>query len=431
MERLPLEPALWAKTAPPAPPVPPLEDDVSADVAIVGAGYCGLSAALHLAEAGRSVVVVEAEEPGFGGSGRNNGHCVPDWIWHDPDEIDARFGAERGARVNDMQGDAAELVFSLIGDHRIECEAVQSGSLNVVRHAKYLRELRGKYQQWRRHGKAVRWLEGAEIGGYVGSDAFVAAILYETGGHLNPLAFSRGLAAAAQKAGARVHGRSPATGLERAGERWRVSTPGGRVDAGAVVLATNAHRHGLWPGLDDSYYVVRALGAATEPLAAEVRRAVLPHDHNIQELGHPRYFFFFFDGAGRLVTGGGVGRGVNETAQQVTDWAGAELARLFPRLGEVRFEHYWQGYIDMAPSKFVGVHRLAEDLYASVGFSGRGVPTATAVGREIARMLIAGDADAMALPLTPLPRAPFARLGSRLIGSVWIPIARVAARLSR
>ena len=133
MKPPPLEPTLWYQTAPPAPPTPPLEDDVSADVAIIGAGYCGLSAALHLAQAGRSVVVVEAEQPGFGGSGRNNGHCVPDWAWQEPDDIAARFGAERGERVNDMQAHAGELVFSLIRDHQISCEAVQSGIINVVR----------------------------------------------------------------------------------------------------------------------------------------------------------------------------------------------------------------------------------------------------------------------------------------------------------
>ena len=428
--RLPLEPALWAKTAPPAPPVPPLEGEARAEVAIVGAGYCGLSAALHLAEAGRSVVVVEAEEPGFGGSGRNNGHCVPDWTWHEPGQIDARFGPERGARANHLQGDAADLVFSLIRDHQIECEAAQSGTLTVVRHRKKVAALRAKHDKWTKLGKAVRWLEGAEVGDHIGSDAFVAALLFESGGHLNPLAYCRGLAAAALKAGARVHGKSPATRLEPAGDGWRVTTPGGHVEAGTVLLATNAHRHGLWPGLDEAYYVIGATGGATEPLPEDVRRAVLPHDNNVQELHHLRYFFFFFDGAGRLVTGGAHGLAVNETAAQMDTWVGAELSRLFPALGPLRFEHYWRGLIDYSPHKFPGVHRLADGLYTALGFSGRGVPTATAVGREVARMLIADDPEVMAIPLTPLPRAPFARLGSQLVYGVVLPFKRLVARLS-
>ena len=427
--RLPLDSVLWAKTAPPGLPTPPLDGNADADVAIVGAGYCGLTAALHLAAAGRSVVVVEAEEPGFGGSGRNNGHCVPDWTWQQPSQIDARFGA-RGDRVNNLQGDAADLVFSLIRDHQIECEAVQSGTLTVVRRQKNVAALRAKHDHWARLGKRVRWVEPADMGTYIASDAFAAALLFEDGGHLNPMAYCRGLAAAAMKAGARVHGKSPATKLDRQGGRWRVTTPGGQVTAASVLLATNAHRHNLWPGLDSAYYIIRAVGVATEPLPEDVRRAVLPRDNNVQELHHPRYFYFYFDGAGRLLTGGGAGLGIDQSAAQVGAWVGAEISRLFPDLGPLRFEHYWQGLIDMAPKRFAGVHRLADDLYTAIGFSGRGVPTATAVGRDIAAMLIAGDEDAMALPLTPLPRAPFARLGSTLIANVWMPVSRIFARLS-
>ena len=131
-----------------------------------------------------------------------------------------------------------------------------------------------------------------------------------------------------------------------------------------------------------------------------------------------------------LVAGGGAGLGIDQSAEQVGAWVGAEISRLFPDLGPLRFEHYWQGLIDMAPKRFAGVHRLADDLYTAIGFSGRGVPTATAVGRDIAAMLITGDEDAMALPLTPLPRAPFSRLGSTLVANVLMPVSRIFARLS-
>ncbi|MFP6731068.1 MAG: FAD-binding oxidoreductase [Alphaproteobacteria bacterium] len=427
--RLPIESVLWAKTAAPAAALPQLDGEVEADVAIIGAGYCGLTAALKLAEAGRSVIVVEAEEPGFGGAGRNNGHCVPDWTWHTPGEVDARFGA-RGDRVNGLQGDAADYVFSLIRDHQIECEAVQSGTLTVVRHPKSVAKLRAKYDHWARLGKAVRWVERADMGDYIGSDAFAAAILFGDGGHLNPMGFCRGLAAAAMKAGALIHGKSPATALERRGGRWRITTPGGRVTANTVLLATNAHRNGLWPALDNAFYIVRSAGVATDPLPEDVRRAVLPRDNNVQELHHPRYFYFYFDGEGRLLTGGGAGLGIDQSVEQVGAWVGKELSRLFPDLGRLHFKHYWQGLLDMSPSRFPGVHRLSDNLYTAIGFSGRGVPTATAVGRDIAAMLITGDEDAMAMPLTPLPHAPFARLGTRLITNVVIPFKRIVGKLS-
>ncbi len=107
---------------------------------------------------------------------------------------------------------------------------------------------------------------------------------------------------------------------------------------------------------------------------------------------------------------------------------GVELAQLFPALGEVTFTHYWQGMIDYSPYKFPGVHELAPGLFAAIGFSGRGVPTATALGRELARMIIADDKDAMALPITPLPRAPFARIGTYWANTVVLPWHRLKSR---
>jgi glycine/D-amino acid oxidase-like deaminating enzyme len=147
-------------------------------------------------------------------------------------------------------------------------------------------------------------------------------------------------------------------------------------------------------------------------------------------LHHPRYFYFYFDGDGRLLTGGGAGLGVDQSAAAVEAWVGAEIGRLFPDLAPIRFTHYWQGLLDMAPKLFAGVHRLSDNLYTAVGFSGRGVPTATAVGRDIATMLIRGDEDAMALPLTPLPRAPFSRLASTLLANVVLPAKRIMGRFS-
>ena len=111
----------------------------------------------------------------------------------------------------------------------------------------------------------------------------------------------------------------------------------------------------------------------------------------------------------------------NQTAEQVGATAGAEIGRLFPQLGEVRFESYWNGMMDMSPHRFPGVHELAPGLFTAVGFSGRGVPTATAVGRELARMIAAHDAEAMAMPLTALPRARFGRLVEAAVRQIYVP----------
>src|SRR5215207_8291513 len=125
-EPFPLEPALWAATAPPAAPTPPLEQSSSADVCVIGAGYAGLSTALHLAERGVSAVVLEAKEPGYGGSGRNGGQVIPG-LKYDPDDLETMFGPERGPRLVQFAGSTADAVFDLIARHRMDVPHVRNG----------------------------------------------------------------------------------------------------------------------------------------------------------------------------------------------------------------------------------------------------------------------------------------------------------------
>jgi len=426
----PLGDALWAKTARPPPETPPLDGDATADVAIVGAGYCGLSTALHLAEAGTRVVVLEAYEPGWGASGRNAGHCTPDWTYFAPDEVTARFGPDYGERLNDFQAGAAGYVFDLARRHGIDCDARQSGTISVVRKGSDagLAACRAKAEQWQRRGKKVDLLDADAVAKHVGSERFQSAILFREGGNLQPLDFARGLARAAIGVGAAIHGSTAVTGIEKEGRMWRLSVAAGAVvRAPAVLLATNAHRSNLWPGLDRSYYPVASILGATAPLSGDLHKRVLPHGHSFAELGAG--FFFFFDAGGRLVVGGGRGLGVNDTRERAAAWLGRRLNGAFPYLGPLRFDHYWAGWIDHSPNRMPGLHELAPGLIAAVGFSGRGVPTATAMGREIAQFLNSGDATSIAFPVTPLPRARFNRLGQWAAANIIIPLERLRARV--
>ncbi len=425
----PLEESLWSATAPPAPDCPALHGDIETDIAIVGAGYCGLSAALHLAEAGKQVAVLEAHEPGWGASGRNAGHCTPDWSYNTPEGVVASYGPDYGERLNDFQAGAGAFVFDLIARHGIECDARQTGTVSVVRKGNdaALASARAKAEQWSRRGKAVEMLDEAGVAAQVGSDRFQAALIFHEGGNLQPLAFSRGLAAAAQKAGAAIHGGTPVTGIVRDSTGWRLTTANGDVRARQVLLATNAHRSGLWPGLDKAYYPVASALGATPAIAPEVRNRMLPHGQSFAELGSG--FFFFFDAAGRLVIGGGGGLGVNNNARDSAAWLGRRLNGVFPYLGPISFDYFWNGWLDVSPTRLPGLHELADGLYAAVGFSGRGVPTATAMGREAAQFLATGDAASIAFPITPLPRAYFNRLGQWVIANVIIPWDRYTARI--
>jgi glycine/D-amino acid oxidase-like deaminating enzyme len=425
----PLEDSLWSATAAAAPDCAALGASIDTDIAIVGAGYCGLSAALHLAEAGKVVTVLEAHEPGWGASGRNAGHCTPDWTYHTPDAVAARFGPDYGERLNNFQSGAGAFVFGLIEKHGIDCDARQAGTVSVVRKGndKGLAACRAKTAQWTRRGKAVEMLDEAGVTAQVGSDRFQAALMFHEGGNLQPLGFARGLARAAQAAGAVVHGRTPVTGIARDGAGWRLTTDRGDVRARAVLLATNAHRSGLWPGLDEAYYPVASVLGATPPITPDIRNRMLPHGQSFAELGSG--FFFFFDAAGRLIIGGGGGRGVNNNARDSAAWLERRLNGVFPYLGSISFDYFWHGWLDVSATKLPGLPELAPGLYAAVGFSGRGVPTATAMGREAAQLLATGDAAGIAFPVTPLPRARFNRLGQWAIANVIIPWDRFTARI--
>jgi glycine/D-amino acid oxidase-like deaminating enzyme len=424
----PLKGSLWEAIAPPPPPCPPLEGEATTDVAVVGAGFCGLSCALHLAEKGVPVTVLEAEEPGFGASGRNNGHCTPDWLYRRPDDLARWFPPEHAERLNALQGRAGDLVFSLIRNHQITCDAVQCGTLNVVTKPENVARLAAKHAQWSRRGFKVDWLEGDELRRHVASERYRAGVVYRDGGHLNPLGYARGLARAAQAAGAKIHGGSRVTALAREGDGWRVATRAGSIRARAVVLATNAHRGGLWPGRDSAFHLVRAHGLTSEPLPEATRRAVLPVDHAFAETLEGE-LFFFFDPAGRLVTGGGVGFATNDTLERAAARFRRVVRGTFPGLAEARFDRYWQGWIDYVPRRIVGVYEPAPDLFVAIGFSGRGVPTATAVGRDIALTIASGDKRSSAFPLGPLPTLVLPRLAEVLIEGVVMPWHNLRSRL--
>lgn len=268
-------------------------------VAVIGAGFTGLAAALNLAEGGASVIVVDAQAPGYGASGRNGGQVIPG-LKLDPDALDRLFGPA----TTDFAGRAADTVFDLIARHSIDCAARRGGWIQAsLKHA-HLPMLERRMKAWAARGASAAMLDAAEIAKATGAEGFVGGWLDRRASSLHPLNYAFGLARRAQGAGARLHGRSPATGLTREGMRWRVRIEDkGVIRADRVVLATNGYTGALWPELRATMIPASSFQVATEPLAPDVCATILSGAAAVSDTRRVgNYFRLSPDG--RLVMGG-------------------------------------------------------------------------------------------------------------------------------
>jgi len=397
--------SLWAATSQELPPpAPPLEGEASSDVAVIGGGFTGVSAALHLAEAGTKCLVLEAEEPGFGASGRNGGQVIPG-LKYDPDELVAMFGPERGARIVEIAGGAAEFVFALIARHRIACAPVRTGWIQAAHGESALALARARVEQWGRTGAPVRLLDRAAIAELTGTRNYAGGWLDGRGGMIQPLAYLRGLARAALGAGVRLHGRSPALRLLREGPRWRVQTPAGAVSADTVLICTNGYTDELWPGLKRSIVPVNSFQVASRPLGDNVRRTILPGG---QPVSDTRRLLLYFrqDPAGRLLLGGrGSSRGEDRPARY--ERLRRAATALFPQLGPVEWEFFWAGKVALTADHLPHIHEPAPGVKIALGYNGRGVAMASRMGKLIADRVLGTPEAALGFPITRIQPLPF------------------------
>jgi glycine/D-amino acid oxidase-like deaminating enzyme len=395
---------LWEETAEPAPDVPPLDGAATADVLVIGAGYLGLSAALHLAEAGVRVVAVDAHAPGWGASGRNGGQIIPG-LKYDPDELEAMFGQAAGERLWRFAGATADVVFDLIARHGIAAEARRTAWVQAIQGSAAMARATRRAAQWQRRGAPVGLLNRAETAAVIGTDRhYLGAFIDRRAGSLQPLSYARGLAGAAMRAGARLHRDARVVRLDRVDGRWRATTGGGpAVIAEQVLLCANAYADGLVPGLDRSIIAANSLQIATEPLPAAALRRILPGGEVISDTRR-LIRYWRLDGQGRLLMGG---RGPYREPGPARDWAHLvrDVAELFPFLGPVRFTHRWGGRVAIHPNYLPHLHQPAPGLTVAIGCQGRGIGWQTAMGQELARIaLVPGHVPVLPLrPVRPIP----------------------------
>ena len=399
-----LPPSLYAETARPAPATPPLDGDRRVSVAVIGGGFTGLSAALHLAQQGVDVAVLEAHEPGWGASGRNGGQVNPG-LKHDPDEVERDFGADLGGRMVALSGNAPNVVFELIRRHQIECQALQTGTLRAALARRDSDGVRATAEQWARRDAPVALLERDGMRIATGAQRYDCALLDRRGGQVNPLGYARGLAQAAIQAGAAVHGGTPALRVQRNGGSWQVSTPTGNLRADKLVLATNGYTDGLWGDLRRTIVPVFSAIVASEPLPDALARSIMPERPVLYEMGRITVYYRV-DRDNRLLMGGrSVQRDVS--APQELHYLSRYAERLWPGLRGIRWTHAWSGQLAITPDHYPHVHEPADGVLVCLGYNGRGVAMSTAMGPQIARRVIGGQSAEIDMPITGMRTIPF------------------------
>jgi glycine/D-amino acid oxidase-like deaminating enzyme len=393
--------SLWAAVTPSGPDLPELTGTQTADVVVVGAGFTGLSTALHLREAGVDVAIVEAMEPGWGASGRNNGQVIPTLSRPDPDDIIARHGAV-GERFVGLLRDSASMLFDVANRYNIAAEQEQAGWVQPVHSPGRIKIAERRVRQWAKFGAPVELLSRGQVRDMLGSEAWYGGFWNRTGGHINPLALSRGMARAALEKGARIYARSPAASFERRDGKWLVKTAKGEIAGRALVLATNAYSgefsKSLAPEIAHEVMPVLSWQMATQPLSDNVRKTIIPGRQAMSDT-HGELYFARYDARHRLVTGGAVigpGNKVERIKARVTQ----RLQRLWPQIGEVSFDYVWNGYVGMTTDFLPRVHRLGPDAYGWTGCNGRAVALSIALGNELSKAVRGVPENELALPFT-------------------------------
>jgi len=405
----PFPDSLWAATATPAPEFSALTEQVEADVAIVGGGFTGLSSALHLREFGREVCVLEANAPGWGASGRNGGQVNPGSKVL-PAELERRYGKAEADSICHTWNEATSLVFELIERHQIDCDAVHTGYIQGAVGRRGLKYVQDWHDQWGALGAPVEMLSKAEVCGQVGTEYYDAGILDLRGGNVQPLSYCRGLARAADKAGARIFSASPVVSIAADGGDWRVSTPGGSVKARHLILATNGYTDHVWPKLKANVVPVKSIIVATTPLGDNTAATMLREKRHVSETLRVQAYYRL-DRDNRLVFGG---RG--DTFGEAERFDGEHLrmqARtMFPQLGSAPdWEFCWGGYVAMTADYTPKLLALAPNVFAGLGYNGRGVAMSTLMGKHLAAC-VCGERTAM--PVTesaPMFMHRFYKLG--------------------
>jgi gamma-glutamylputrescine oxidase len=409
-------PSYYAATANDRRERPVLEGETSADVAIIGAGFTGISAGLALAERGFGVVVLEAERIGWGASGRNGGQIVNGYS-RDLSVIEKRYGADKARALGQMSLEGARIIRERVEKYAIACD-LRPGNAFVAFTTRQMRMLEEAKTDWDRHGHpGLEMVDREPLGRYVDSDRYVGGLIDHLGGHMHPLNLVLGEAAALERLGGRIYERSRVTALEQ-DVRPVAVTAAGRVIATTLLVCGNAYLSGLVPEIGGKIMPVSSQQVATAPLAPALLEALLPANYAIEDVNYV-LDYYRRTADNRLLYGGGVGYGGGDPAD-LEAFLRPRLEKTFPALAGTPIDFAWSGQFALTLTRIPHVGRIAPNIYFSHGDSGHGVTTTHLLGVVLAEA-VAGQMSRFDVwsSLTPLPfpggralRVPLTALGA-------------------
>lgn len=397
---------LWADTSQiPRTEHPRLEGEVVADVAVVGGGYTGLSTALHLAEAGASVCVLEAITVGHGASGRNGGQINPG-LRASLSDLERKHGAA-GADLYRMAQEAPDFLCNLVARHNMSASYERNGAIKLAHSRMAAVGLEAAAHEMQREGIAAELLDQEAVRARVGTGRYLGGLIDPRGGAVHPLDLAREYARVAASFGARIFERSRARSLQRSSGGWRVATDEGVIVARDVVLATNAYSDEVLEGLSRTVLPVNSFQIATEPVDPGLAASILPERQTAHDTRRLILYFRRLDD-GRVILGGrasfdsstatGERKGDYDVLQRV-------LEDIFPALRGVPITHRWTGLVGITLDGIPHYGQPAPGLHSIVGFNGRGVALTSRAGAWIANRLL-GHEDGHTIPILPLSPIP-------------------------
>ncbi len=420
--------SLWKATAEPLDPFDCQQNDIDTDLLIIGAGYTGLSTALHAIGAVggddnnddtinvqstqsspiKDIIVIDQAQPGWGCSGRNGGQIIPHW--KTPlDQLKKLYPGQQFDPFIQMQDQSAKLVFGLIEQFKIDCHSIQTGNLIPTRGKRGYQYLKSWVDFRQNCGADVELLNAEATANIIGTNAYDACLFDHRGGSIQPLSYARGLARACLQQGIQIFGNTQAVSIAADGRRWLVKTDKGTIKCSRLIIGTNGYTDKLWPGLAQTIVPVASMIAATKPLPDEIANKILPSRRPAAEYaGIPAYYRI--DESNRLVFGS---RG-SLLGNHCSDGSGdldtrhlkIQAIKLFPSLVSLSWEYDWAGYVAITTPMRPLLTKLGNNAFAGLGYNGRGITTATSMGKQLARAL---KGQSTSIPIEAPKPIPFHR----------------------